>query len=120
MFPEISPLEDRFSIPTEHGTDVDSESDDGSDYGAGDTYLPLEDSDQTPDNNYDPTYMEEDGTYDDFLASITTIMESCKNNYALPSICTMEEVLVFATGSHGNLKQSWNVYKFVGGWIMIF
>ena len=71
MFPEISPIADPINIANVSGTDVESASDDGSDYGTGNTYLPLDDSDHSHNNNYDPTYMEEDGTCDDFLTSIT-------------------------------------------------
>ena len=71
MFPKISPVANPVDTATTFTTDVESSSDDGSDYGTGDTYLPLDDSDLSRDNNYDSTYMEEDGNYEDFLGRIT-------------------------------------------------
>ena len=43
----------------------DSDSDDGSDMEAGDTYLPIaDDTDNVADSSYNPSYMETDGRYD--------------------------------------------------------
>ena len=58
-------------ISTSTSTDAESFSDDGSDYGTGNTYLPLDYSDHSRDNDYDPAYKEEDGNYEDFLGGIT-------------------------------------------------
>jgi len=71
MFPEKSPIANPIETATATATDVETLSDDGSDYGTGDTYLPLDESDLSRDNNYDTTYMEEDGNYEDFLGGNT-------------------------------------------------
>ena len=49
----------------------DSESDDGDDFEAGDTYYPLDGSDDIADPTYDPTFMETDGDYSNLLSGIT-------------------------------------------------
>ena len=70
MFPEISPhLENNMqSLQTSHNDN--SSSDDGSDICAGDTYLPVEEGEQLPDETYSSEYMEEDGNYGEFLVGI--------------------------------------------------
>ena len=45
MFPEISQMANPIDTATATATDGESLSDDGSDYGTGDTCLPLDDSD---------------------------------------------------------------------------
>ena len=71
IFPEISPVANPNDIATSTSTDVESLSDDESDDGAVDTYLPLDNFDDSPDNNNDQAYMEEDGNYADFLRGIS-------------------------------------------------
>jgi len=71
MCPEISPEANPVDTATTFTTDVESSSDDGIDYVIGDTYLLMDESDLSRDNNYDSTYMEEDGNYEDFLGCIT-------------------------------------------------
>ena len=69
MSPVLDPVDRSQPPPTDpdNAYEEDSASDDGSDVGQGDTYFPRtdtdDDDDNLPDANYDPQFMEMDGTY---------------------------------------------------------
>ena len=70
MSPEIN-VADSFQSPTDvSGTISESNSDDGSELQEGDTYLPMEQDDITP-NLYNPEFMDEDGDYNTLLGGIS-------------------------------------------------
>ena len=63
----------------------DSESEDGDDFEAGDTYFPLDGSDDIADPTYDPAFMETDGDYSNLLSGITYNYEELTDQLKQPT-----------------------------------
>ena len=70
MFPEISPIANPDAMMTLTTTEPHSSSDDGSEVSADDKYFILKDNEMAQ-NDFDPTYVEEDQNYDNFLSGIS-------------------------------------------------
>jgi hypothetical protein len=62
------------SHPSANPTEEESKSDDGSEYGEGDAYFPIEinknGNSASQEESYDPKFMEEDGNYESLLGGI--------------------------------------------------
>ena len=71
MMPSITATTNAIAEVMYNNLNADSTSDDGSNFEEGDIYFPANEGSDLMDSTYNPTFMEEDGSYKDLLSGLS-------------------------------------------------
>ena len=72
MMPSMTATTNAITEVMYNNLDADSTSDYGSCFDEGDTYFPVNEGSDLMDSTYKPSFMGEDGSYEDLLSGLTT------------------------------------------------